>query len=376
MTVDATSTEIVEQRSLPDDDVTLEIDGLAWTGWTDVRITRGVERCPSDFEVRLTEFIPGQDAIKILRGATVKVKIGRDLVLTGYVDRVTRTYDARSHSVTIVGRSKCADLVDCSAEWPGGQIVGSSVLEIAQKLAAPYGITVASHDGNDGPAIPQFNLNRGETPFEIIERLCRAAQLLAYDMPDGSLMLSALQEEQAASGFREGINVQRATYSAMLDQRYSEYESYMQSVEMFKDAGIGSDLIAAVQDPTVPRHRRKIFIVEINGVSSLAIAGQRAAWEKNRRIGRSNVVQLITDSWRDSAGVLYRPNTQALVELPTLQVKSANLTIGEVTYHRNEAGTSCELTLMLSGAYEPEPYDLNKLNPIKELSGVAPKPGG
>jgi prophage tail gpP-like protein len=162
MTVDATSTEIVEQRSLPDDDVTLEIDGLAWTGWTDVRITRGVERCPSDFEVRLTEFIPGQDAIKILRGATVKVKIGRDLVLTGYVDRVTRTYDARSHSVTIVGRSKCADLVDCSAEWPGGQIVGSSVLEIAQKLAAPYGITVASSG-----SVAQHSCSRMTCPMAV-----------------------------------------------------------------------------------------------------------------------------------------------------------------------------------------------------------------
>jgi hypothetical protein len=78
-------------------------------------------------------------------------------VITGYVDRVIGTLDARQHSVTVTGRSKCQDLVDCSAEWPGGQIVGSSVLEIARKLAEPYGISV-------------------ECEALCLDRLCRGSQ--------------------------------------------------------------------------------------------------------------------------------------------------------------------------------------------------------
>jgi hypothetical protein len=50
---------------------------------------------------------------------------------------------ARQHTITISGRSKCADLVDYAAEWNGGQIKGFSAFEIATTLAMPYG-TAAS----------------------------------------------------------------------------------------------------------------------------------------------------------------------------------------------------------------------------------------
>lgn len=41
--------------------------------------------------------------------------IGDEPVLTGYVEALPLRYDASSVSMGIVGRSKTADLVDCSA---------------------------------------------------------------------------------------------------------------------------------------------------------------------------------------------------------------------------------------------------------------------
>jgi prophage tail gpP-like protein len=363
---------IVGQRAAPNDDVSLVIKGQAWSGWTDVRVTRGIERLPSDFEVHLTEFAPNERSIQILRGDSVEVLIGLDLVLTGYVDRIIRGYDARSHTVTITGRSKCADLVDCAAEWPRGQIVGSSVLEIAEKLARPYGIEVTA-TGAVGPPIPQFNLSRGETPFQIIERLCRFGQLLAYDDPDGDLVLSAVQTTLAASGFREGVNVLRASFAATMDQRFSEYLAYVQSMETLDDIGRGGDLQATVTDTLVPRHRRRILISETSGSIGWQIAQQRAGWEAQRRRGRSTVVQISTDSWRDRSGRLYSPNTVALVELPSLNIPSAKLTIGEVTYRSGSGGTQCDLTLMPSESFTPQPFNVYQLLPFPELADIAVK---
>lgn len=363
---------VVGQRTPPSDDVSLVINGRAWSGWTNVRITRGIERLPSDFDVQLTEFAPGSRTIQILRGDAVEVLVGNNIVLTGYVDRIVRSIDARSHSVTITGRSKCADLVDCAAEWPGGQIVGSSVLEIAKTLAAPYGIEV-SGIGDMGPAIPQFNLSRGETPFQILERLCRFGQLLAYDTPDGELLLSGVLTTQAASGFREGVNVIRASVTATMDQRYSEYFSYLQSMATLDDLGEGGDLQATITDTAVPRHRRRILISETSGAVGWEIAGKRAGWEAQRRRGRSTEVRITTDSWRDRAGRLYSPNTLALVELPTLGVPSARLTIGEVTYRSGDSGTLCDLVLMPSEAFTPQPFNVLQLLPFAELADIAVK---
>ena len=361
---------VTGQRAPTNDTVAIVVKGRRWEGWTAVRITRGIERIPSDFEVQMTEFAPGSGSIEILRGDKFVLMIGADAVLTGYVDRIVRSFDAHRHTVTVSGRSKCQDLVDCSAEWPGGQIVGASVFDIATKLAAPYGIEVTGI-GDMGPQIPQFNLARGETPFQIIERLCRFGQLLAYDDVNGDLVLSAVSTRRAASGFREGVNVKRATHAATIDQRFSEYLSFMQSMATLDDLGPGGDLQAIVTDEEVPRHRRRILICETSGGVGWEIAQDRAKWEGNRRRGRSAVVTITTDSWRDRSGALYTPNTVAHVELPTLKVAGSDLTIGEVTYRLGDEGTTCELTMMPSIAFTPQPFNVLQLLPFAELAGIS-----
>ena len=363
---------ITARRGETNDEVSLLVDGRRWFGWTDARITRGIERLPSDFQVSLTEFVPAERPIEIPLGAQVQVLIGEDAVLTGYVDRIMRGMDARSHTVTITGRSKCADLVDCAAEWPGGQIVGSNVLAIAKKLAAPYGIEVTGI-GDMGPAIPQFNLMRGESPYTIIERLCRFGQLLAYDDPDGDLVLTGVSKLHTASGFREGLNVQRAYFSAAMDGRFSETKCFIQSVATLSDTGEGGDLQADIIDDSVPRHRGRVIVSGMSGKVGQEIAKSTALWSVARAFGRGNQIKITSDSWRDSKDVVYAPNRLALVELPSLRLPAALLTISEVTYHFGPGGTQCDLTLMPPEAFQPQPFNVASLLPFAELADVAAK---
>lgn len=341
-------------RRPPGDDVTIIVNGQTLGGWTNVRIARGVERCPSDFQLGMTEVYPGQaDAMQIKPGDACQVKIGHTKVITGYIDRVMPAIQGRQHSIRVMGRGKCADLVDCSAEWPGGQISGSSVLEIASKLAKPYGITVS---GATSDPIPTFNLMRGETPWEIVERLCRFRQLLAYETTDGNLTLSQVGTTRAASGFKEGYNVEQATATWGMDQRFSDYLCYLQSVETLDDLGTGGDLIATYNDKGVPRHRMLMMVAESSGGGlGLNVARDRVQWEASRRFGRSAEVRLITDNWRDSAGDLYAPNTLVPLDLPTLKISGKLWAVSEVTYVKDENGTHCELLIMPPQAFQPQP---------------------
>ncbi len=127
------------------DDLTLTIGGRSISGWDSIRVTRGIERCPSDFDLSLTERFPGEaSALVVQPGDACAVSIGGDLVVTGYVDQFHPSITPTSHMIRVSGRGKCQDLVDCSAEWPNGQISGSSALQIAQNLAKPYGISVSA----------------------------------------------------------------------------------------------------------------------------------------------------------------------------------------------------------------------------------------
>jgi len=346
---------------MQDDDLTITSGGFDISGWTDVRVTRGIERLPSDFSIGMTELYPREfDRLELAPGAACQVRLGQDPVVTGYVDHYIPSISAGDHSIRVSGRSKCADLIDCAAQWPGGQLSNQTVLGVAQKLAAVYGISVAT-DVSDLPVLPQTNLMLGESVFDIIDRMARFSAVLAYDLPDGSLFLSRAGTRRAASGFVGGANVERAYIDFSTDQIYSDYNVYIQSVDTFTELGQSGNKLYTAKDLNCRRHRALVIISEGGGLGN-DIAIRRADWEVARRHGRSQVIRLTADSWRDSTGALWEPNTLVPVHLPKLKFSAENMLISEVTFLKNStSGTTAELTLMAPEAFLPRPINLTPL---------------
>jgi prophage tail gpP-like protein len=342
------------------DDLALTVGDQTISGWIEVRVTRGIERCPSDFEISLTERFPGEASEVVVKaGDKCEVRIGDDVVVTGYVDSYVPSISADGHSVRVCGRGKCQDLVDCAAEWDGGQITGSSALQIAAKLASAYEDLQVWAQGEDvGPQIPQINLILGETAWEIIERVCRFRGLLAYEMTDGNLFLGGVGTALAASGFEEGVNVQSASMQFSMAQRFSEYQALLVSMDVLGDVGQGGNLRGVANDEGVRRNRKMMIVAEY-GDSGADVALRRAQWEAARRVGRANCLQLTADSWRDASGKLWEPNTLVPLQLPSLKVVGQSWLISEVTYKRGEQGTTADLTIMPREAFLPQPVVLN-----------------
>lgn len=331
-------------------------------GWKEVRFSRGVERCPSDFLVSLTEKYPSQDPpdMQIQPGDYCEVFLGADRVSTGWIDRYMPRIAPGEHAITVSGRSKCSDLVDCSAVYEGFQIVNSRVLDVAQKLCAPFGITAAlDPSANQGGLLPQIVILAGETAYDVLERICRYRALLLYDTPDGNLLISGIGSGRAASGFQEGVNAERASAIYSMDQRFSDYYAIYQGIDQFSDAGGAPNQIAHFTDSGVPRYRPRVVISE-NIIGGSDVAGQRAQWEAARRLGRSFGVTITTDTWRDSAGALYTPNTLAPLMFPSLKLGSVTdpklWVIAEVTYRKGREGTHCDLFMMPPQAFYQQPF--------------------
>lgn len=354
------------------DDLSLTINGKVLSGWDSVRVTRSIERLPSDFELSLMDYFPGSDDKQLVKpGDACVVKIGSDTVLTGYVDRWSPMISRARHAVMAVGRSKCADLVDCSAYWKNNVISGATPLQIAQRLAKPYGITVSS-DVDAGAAVPQFTLNWGESSQEVIDRITRWAALLYYDKPDGSLYLTRVGTKQAASGVKQGQNIEQAAFESTMDERFSVYTGVSMAVtpinEMSGDAAYDAVALATASDPEAAtmRYRNRTIIVE-----STMTANQQAQncidWEMNRRYGRSKNLHVTVDSWRDSAGKLWEPNTLIPVSIPAFGLTDQLWLLGEVTYRKDDQGTTAEMVLMPPAAFSVEPYQFYQN--IKELNG-------
>ncbi|VTN15525.1 Mu-like prophage tail protein gpP [Raoultella terrigena] len=69
------------------DIVSLNVGGKIIEGWDSVRVTRSIERFPSDFSLGLMDYYPGTSEKQLVQeGQSGEVRIGSDLVLTGYID--------------------------------------------------------------------------------------------------------------------------------------------------------------------------------------------------------------------------------------------------------------------------------------------------
>ncbi|ARK86038.1 phage baseplate assembly protein [Burkholderia pseudomallei] len=344
-----------------DDGILLSIGDYMLSGWTSLRCTRGIERFPSDFEIGMTELFPGQaNDVVVQPGDECILTIGLDPVVTGYVDRVVPSVDANMHEIRVTGRGKCQDLLDCAAQWPNGQISNCTALDIATKLAVPYNITV-NCDVDKLPIIPQQNIMLGETAYEIIERSSRFSALLVYENADGTLQLTRAGTQAMSSGVQEGINMESVAVERSMDQRYSEIMAVMIGTNNLLDLNAINAPVFTATDPNVNRHRRRIIIAEA-GELGWDIGKQRALWEVARRRGRSEVIHLTVDNWRDVDGNLWEPNKLIDVLIPSMKVSGdqggtvpVRYLITEVTYHLDLEGTHAELTLMAPEAFVPQP---------------------
>lgn len=350
-------------------DITITSGSHKVSGWQDIRLTRGIERCPSDFDIAVTEKF--NDAVDIVfrPGDAITVQIDSNLVLTGYIDVYQPDLSADHHDVRINGRSKCEDLVDCSAgfntdgTWKGSFTAPQTVQQLATSLCQPFGITVSNNSGDPGPILPSFYVNFGESVFEVIERCARYAGFLVYDDVDGNLVLARVGNQQMASGFVEGTNCQVESAQFTMNGRFSDYFVAWQTVDSQSDTSPNSYIHGHAQDQGVPRFR-PLGIVSEQILVGQDLGQRRADWERNRRYGRSQAIRIVADSWYDTANTLWTPNSYATVNCPTVKVADQRWIISEVTYHLGlQGGTTAEVVLMPKEAFEIEPVVLNPYGP-------------
>ena len=380
------------------DVLTLTVGNVSLTGWQRVSVTRPLAAIPASFSIEATEKYPNAPDIDLKPGQPCTVKIGGDLVLTGYVDRYVSSISPAQHTIRIEGRSKSEDLVDCSAiventsagstPTQGLQILNGDAISIARQLAKPYNVEIKTSFTGPLPPIPQLNIMLGETAWEIIDRVTRYSELIPYDLPDGSLMFASVGTESMASGFTIGQNVESADVMFSMDQRYSQYEGHVIStMALGTDAGPNSPMVGEiVKDEEVPRFR-KLYIVSEQTVMGLPLAGKRAIWEMNRRKGQSYNLNVVTDAWRDAAGKLWEPNKLVPIAAPPAapawKLADKHWLIGTVTYTRDESGQHAHLSLFPPEAFTVEPTSPNYLvtneavnnnNPTKPNAQPPPAP--
>lgn len=342
--------------------LTLMIAGRLLEGWTAVSVSRAVDSAASSFDIELTEkWSPKKTeggssepfAGQIRPGAPCRVLLDGELVITGYVDTYSPSYDATTHSVRVAGRSRTGDVVDCSAVVPGGQFSGYDVAQIAERLCGEVGVGVVVESGPGAP-FPDVQVQQGESIFELIERLCRLRALLVCDNEAGNLVLTRAGIRSSGGTIRQGDNILTASADLSVGERFSDYIVKGQQASSDDVNGFeATETVARIRDPGVDRYRPKLIVAE--GQADVATARDRANWEKLTRGANGVRATINVQGWRDAvSGRLWRANEMVTVDSPWLGL-TRDLLIAAVNYRLDEGGTVAELTLAPPEAFTPEP---------------------
>ncbi len=350
------------------DRVRLLVNGTDYGGWKSVRIAAGIDRQARDFDLSVTDRWPGSDIPRrIAPGDECKVYIGSDLVLTGYVDGTPISHDAKTVTVAVKGRSRTADLVDCSAIHEPGQFQGRTVEQIATDLAAPYDVAVVAAVDTGAP-IADHQLQQGETVFESIDRLLKLRALLSTDDAEGRLVLTRAGTARASTALVVGENVLTGSASLDVKDRYSEYRVKGQRAgEGNADDGGGGDDegpdIGALTDEAATTSqvmavhadtgikRKRVLVIVADGQPDGGTARERARWEAAHRAGKSYEASYTVQGWRQADGRLWVPNELVRVRDPIIGY-DLEMLVAEVSYSLSESGSVTTLTVAPKAAYE------------------------
>lgn len=335
-------------------DVVCNINGTNYSGWTSVDITISMQTLAGVFNLGLTDNVvtgqPISPTPTVIPLQSCAVSINGQLVITGWVDKVTPMIDSEDHTIIAQGRDKTGDLVDCSMIQPVAQFFGLTVDKIITIICQPFGIPVSvGQNVNVGDPITVFVVEQGATCIEVITKLCYLRQLLAISDGKGGLTLTTTGKTQASTSIVEGINILKGQADYDTTQRFSQY--------LVKGQKQGDDLstpttntgiVGQYNDPVINRYRPMLIMAD--GQVSINDCNLRASWEASIAIGRSKKYTITLNGWAQQDGTLWGINTLVQLQSARLGV-SGTFLISDVNFKLDENGELTILTITDPHAY-------------------------
>ncbi|ENF3331413.1 baseplate protein, partial [Escherichia coli] len=297
--------------------VTLRTDGRLFTGWTSVSVTRSIESVAGYFELGVN-VPPGTDLSGLAPGKAFTLEIDGQIVCTGYIDSRRRQMTADSMKITVAGRDKTADLIDCAAVYSGGQWKNRTLEQIARDLSAPYGVTVRWElsDKESSAAFPGFTLDHSETVYEALVRASRARGVLMTSNAAGELVFSRAAST-ATDELVLGENLLTLDFEEDFRDRFSEYtvKGYARANGAEGDDIDAKSIVSrkgTATDSDVTRYRPMIIIADSKITAKDAQA--RALREQRRRLAKSITFEAEIDGWTRKDGQLWMPNLLVTID--------------------------------------------------------------
>lgn len=329
---------------MTEETVSVFANNRVFSGWEQISIDRSLESASGGFSLTVS----GWNVDTIGPEAECRVAISDEIVLTGTLEGIKDSSSSKSHVVTVKGRSKTADVVDCSAVPQG--FSNMSIDRIASLLCAPVGVDVVSD--LEFPPIPSFRVQPGETIYSAIERAARKQFLLITDNAAGDLVLTRAAVGENPAGLSRklvfGENILSRDYDLDWSGRFKTYKVHGQGAT---EGDVFHRQTGEVTDDSVRRNRTLLLV---GGAQQPGVTpANRAEFERRMRLGKSVAYSCIVQGWRDSQDALWRTNSMVSVYDHEIYWFGVPMLVVSTVFEKTKEGaTTTSLTLRPRQGYE------------------------
>jgi prophage tail gpP-like protein len=328
-------------------EVILKVDGMKYAGWKSIDIRRSLDHAADTFSLSLTDRWSGTEQRRPIRmGSPCVVWIDDQKLITGHVDDVNLRYNATERTISVEGRSKVADMIDCSLPLfnNAAQFNGLNFPDLAKKLAKEFNIDVIDEVGKFKPKRNRV-IDPGSRVFEFLEEWSRVEAVFMTSNIDGDLIISRASNKKVNTALELGKNIKEAEGRFSMKERFSLYH-YMGQPNWSGNAP--SKIDGRAEDLQL---RYRPTVVVNDDAENLGDIKRRAEWQRNISYGRSQQATYTVLGWHHADG-LWEPNRLVRIVDEWMGLDGVWWLISAVRFRLDENGQKTELTVMPKEAFD------------------------
>lgn len=330
-------------------EVAVLVDGKRFRFWSDLRLARSLDAMDTlEFSAPFEADAPGfREAFRPFSFKPVTVTVGGAVLFTGTMVGVSPSLSPDQKSISVSCYSRPGVLNDCTAPASAYPVEfnGQALPAIASALCGPFGLAV-EFTAPAGPAFERVAAKPGAKVLSFLSDLARQRSLVISSTPEGRLLF---QQSAAPSGpaaiLRQGESP-LVGVSPMFSPQ--QYYSDITGLEAVVVGTRGSQY--TVKNPHLAGVLRPLTF-ESPDVQGGDIKDAVAA-KAGRMYGNMVSYSVLVDTWRDSFGDLWKPNTAVQMEAPGAMVYTPyTFILRSVRFSRDGSKESADLDLVLPGSF-------------------------
>ena len=240
------------------------------------------------------------------------------------------------------------------------------MVDIARKLATPYGIKVSVQAGLELLKAPKkVVVSQGDTSFTVLDAVAKASGVIIVSDGNGGIFITRSGLTRASENIVEGENMIGGDLMEDASDRFYRYIVSTQIPSTDNAHGKDARISEEARDNNVARTDRALLIRPDTGLTA-EYAKQLADWEARMRAARATTASAIVKGWKQSDGELWPLNSLVYVKSETLGI-DGDMLISQAEHVKSDSdGKRTTLRLVRPDAFTPEPKAVvKKLNKKK-----------